>query len=97
MFNYLKCPYIRERQNIKNSIKIFKPVKNGVILSDDFRAAATSFEDYAADNLVSAGVDVAETSREFVDVSLDSLDGVEEQVEKLVEKEFETIKQTKNN
>lgn len=96
MFQYSKCPFIRPRQNQKNSIKIFKPVKNGVILSDDFRSSATSFEDYSADNLVSAGVDVAEQSREFVDVSLDSLDGVEEQVEKLVEREFDSVKQTKN-
>ena len=76
----------------KCSCQIFKPVANGVILTDDFKAIGTNFIDYSADRLVSAGVDVAQPARPNVDISLDTLDSVEKQTEKIFEIEYQNNK-----
>lgn len=93
MFKYSsKSPFARTFGSFHCGIKIFEPVKQGVILSRDFRSKGSNFIDYSADNLVTAGVDVAEPSKEFTDVSLGTLDNVEEQVTKIVESESLIVK-----
>lgn len=68
------------------SLKVFRPVLAGVVLSDDFTVEASSFEDYSADSLVRAGVPISDAVP-FNDISLNSLDGVEEQASRIVESE----------
>lgn len=74
------------------SCQIFKPVANGVVLSNDFKAIGSNFIDYSGDRLVAAGVDVASPSRPIVDVSLNTLDNVEKQTEKIFEVEYQNTK-----
>lgn len=96
MLDYIKnFNHPKIDSNFKCSMSIFRPVVSGVVHSDDFHVDASNFSAYKADNLIASGVDVNK-SAPFDDVSLNALDGVEEQSMRILESESITIKSNDN-
>lgn len=77
------------------SIRLFRPVVGGVTHSDNFDVDASLFEDYSADKMIASGVAI-ENAQTPSDVSLNTLDSVEYQSEKILESENLTVKSSNN-
>ena len=93
MFDYInisKCRLIHP-DNEFNRTKRFEHTPEGTVYSDDFRPIADSFFTYTGDAMISAGVTMSDAPS-FTDVSLNSLDGVEEQSLRILESEDFIIK-----
>lgn len=84
MFNYVKLSKIPLSERAVMP-QVFKNDGSG-LLTCDTSAVASSTDDYSADSLVRAGVDI-KNAPQFGDTSLNTLDSVDEQATKILESE----------